>query len=100
MSLTLITEDSMSNSERTRSLAAYLRGLDLCRIVPRRSDHEPPEDDLLHLIEGTLSDDQRRELEERLEHCPYSADRVAIVRAALNDAGIPLPRLWLLRDPD
>ena len=93
----VITESPMSDSRPHRSLAEFLRDIDLGQIIPRSSDHEPPEDDLLRLIEGTLSDDQRRELETLLEQCPYSADRVAIVRAALGDAGITVPRIWLLR---
>ena len=88
----------MSDEERLPSLSQLLRRIQVGQPIPSASPDEPTDEELIHLIEGSLSDDQRRSLEERLLACPYSADRVAIVRDALLEAGVAVPRLWFLSD--
>jgi len=90
-------EEVMSEDER-RACApapAPLRRIQVGGSIPGSGD-EPSDEELLRLIEGTLSPEQRRRLEARLESCPYSADRVAIVRAVLEEAGVSLPRVFYL----
>jgi hypothetical protein len=74
-----------------------LRRLHLGTPIPVASANEPTDEELIRLIEGSLSQEQKRALEERLLACPYSADRVAIVREALKEAGVtPPPVLYLV----
>lgn len=76
-----------------------LRRLQVGTSIPAASADEPTDEELIRLIEGSLSEEQRRALEERLLECPYSADRVAIVREALKEAGVtPLPVLYLVEE--
>lgn len=77
-------------------LPHLLRTIHLSSALPTPREHEPDDEQLLQLIEGQLSSYQLRRLEEQLRECPYSADRVAVVRAALAEAGVPLPRRWLV----
>jgi len=67
------------------------RKMRISRPIPAASRLEPTDEELLALLEGTLSEDQRRALEVQLRQCPYSADRVAIMRAALEQAGVEIP---------
>lgn len=77
------------------------RPISIGQPIPQpRAGRELSDEELLRLIEGTLTEEQRRRLEARLAECPYSADRVAIVRQALEEAGVRLPALWLVRDEE
>lgn len=80
-------------------LLLLLRRLHVGTPIPAASADEPSDEELIRLIEGSLSAEQRRALEARLQACPYSADRVAIVRQALREAGVtPPPRLYLVEE--
>lgn len=93
MSPTLLPEEG---SPPRGTLPHLLRTIHVSVSLPEASDDEPDDDQLLALIEGRLSSDQLARLEDQLRECPYSADRVAIVRAALHEAGVSLPRRWLV----
>jgi len=67
------------------------RKMRISRPIPAASRLEPTDEELLRLLEGTLSEDLRRALEVQLHECPYSADRIAIMRAALEQAGVEIP---------
>ena len=88
----------MSDEPRSPSLSQLLRRIQVDRAVPEASADEPSDEELIRLIEGQLSEEQRRSLEERLAVCPYSADRVAIVRDALLEAGVVLSRVVYLTE--
>jgi hypothetical protein len=70
------------------------RKMRISRPIPSATRGEPTDEELISLIEGTLTEEQRRALEVQLSQCPYSADRVAIIRAALEAAGVEVPAAW------
>jgi hypothetical protein len=88
----------MSDEERLSSLSELLRRIPVGQPIPSATEDEPTDEELIRLIEGSLSDHQQRALEERLLACPYSADRVAIVREALREAGVAVPHVLFLSD--
>jgi hypothetical protein len=97
----LVEESTYMSEHRSRgTLPHLLRTIHLAGPLPPDSGREPSDDELLHLIEGTLTDEQRARLEAELLGCPFSSDRVAVVRAALAEAGVELPRLWAVWSSD
>jgi hypothetical protein len=70
------------------------RKMRISRPIPSATRGEPTDEELISLIEGTLTAEQQRALEVQLSQCPYSADRVAIIRAALEAAGVEVPPAW------
>jgi hypothetical protein len=94
MSPSLIRE--WSPGARGGALPNLLRRVHITAALPIPTEDEPDDEELLGLIEGQLTPAQLRRLEEQLQECPYSTDRVAVVRAALAEAGVVLPRRWVV----
>ncbi len=66
-----------------QQLTRALRRIRIGRPLPEPTPDEPSDDRLLLLIEDQLPPDERREVEQLLERCPYSADRVEVLREVL-----------------
>ena len=64
-------------------LARGLRSIPLARPLPRPRADEPADDELLLLLEGKLAPARRAEVEAKLQDCPFSADRLEVLREAL-----------------
>lgn len=80
--------------QRIGKLLRSTRAIAVARPVPAPRPGEPDDDELLLLLDGRASAEQAEQLEGRLQHHPYSAARVDIVRAALRDVGLH-PRVRL-----
>jgi hypothetical protein len=66
-------------------LARGLRSVPLARPLPRPRDDEPTDHDLLLLLDGGLDPARQAEVEARLRCCPFSADRLDVLREALHE---------------
>jgi len=68
-----------------KQLSGALRLIRLGQRLPEPTPEEPADDELLLLIEEKLPEAERQRVEALLARCPYSADRVDVLRQALAD---------------
>jgi hypothetical protein len=78
--------------ELDQALSERLRAVRPSLPVPSPGSDEPSDEELLRYIDGSLDSAERAAFETRLAAHPHAAERVAVVAAALHEAGFgPAP---------